>query len=256
VVVLASLAMVASGGGAAADHTCGATITSDLELEHDLVCAGDGLIVGADGITIDLDGHTIAGAGSGVGISITGRTDVTIRGGVLRNFAVAIRTNASTDVEIRRNTFLQNGEGIDMQAGSVANRISENAFEDSTIRAIMLRGQVTDNDIRNNTFTANRLGILIFAGMNNDVKDNVLSGSSAAGIRLNGFARDNRIKDNAIVSNAAGIEFAVAVTGATAEGNELKDNRLAGNTCAIRGSTAGNSLKDNSFEGNVAASCS
>ena len=42
---------------AAGQGLCGATIVEDLRLDHDLVCAGDGLIVGADDITIDLNGH-------------------------------------------------------------------------------------------------------------------------------------------------------------------------------------------------------
>ena len=57
VFVMAWLTLGAAGSVAASD-LCGATLTGDVRLDHDLVCEGDGLIVGADGIRIDLNGHT------------------------------------------------------------------------------------------------------------------------------------------------------------------------------------------------------
>ena len=80
-------------------------------------------------------------------------------------------------------------------------------FRDSTTRAIMLRSNSIDNDIKNNTFIGNRVGILVFGGVDNTLKQNIVSGSSLAGIRLNVIATGNLIKDNTVVSNAAGIEF-------------------------------------------------
>src|SRR5215207_4966381 len=52
---------------------CGQVVEGLVELNSDLNCIGDGLIVGADGTTIKLNGHTIRGTGpdsSKVGISI------------------------------------------------------------------------------------------------------------------------------------------------------------------------------------------
>ena len=61
--------------------TCGATITSDVRLDTDLInCPGNGLVIGASGITIDLRGHTIDGTGDGFGIENPGGyDDVAIR---------------------------------------------------------------------------------------------------------------------------------------------------------------------------------
>jgi parallel beta-helix repeat protein len=239
---------------ATANDLCGATIVDDLKLDHDLICAGDGLIVGADGIRIDLNGYTIAGSGSGVGIAVTGRTDISIAGGTLRNFAVAVRVNTSNDVVIKHNEFVQNGEGIDLQSGSVGNTIKDNVFRDSATRGIMLRSNSRDNDIKNNTFTGNRVGILVFGGVDNTLKANIVSGSSLAGIRLNVIATGNVLKDNTVSSNVVGIEFIVTPTG-SATGNDLKGNTIATNGCGLKGPTAGNNFKDNSFEGNVADTC-
>jgi parallel beta-helix repeat protein len=239
----------------AADDLCGATILQDLKLDHDLACTDGGLIVGADGIKIDLNGYTIAGTGIGVGITVTGRTDISISGGTIRNFAVAVRVNSSTDAVIKHNEIAENPEGVDCQAGCVGNTIKDNLFRDSSTRGIMLRSNSRDNDVKNNTFTGNRVGILVFGGVDNTLKNNLVSGSSLAGIRLNVIATGNVLKDNIVSSNVVGIEFIVTPTG-SAVGNNLEGNTLATNTCGLKGPTAGNDFKNNSFEGNVADTCS
>jgi parallel beta-helix repeat protein len=239
---------------ATANDLCGATIVDDLKLDHDLTCAGDGLIVGADRIKVDLNGHTITGSGIGIGVSVFGRTDVALTGGTVRNFAVAVRINASTDIVIKQNEFVENPEGVDCQAFCVGNTIKDNVFRDSITRGIMLRSNSRDNDIKNNTFTGNRVGILVFGGVDNTLKKNLVSGSSLAGIRLNVIATGNVLKDNTVVSNDVGIEFLVTPTG-SATGNDLEGNTIATNGCGLKGPSAGNTFKNNSFEGNVADTC-
>jgi parallel beta-helix repeat protein len=244
----------------AANDLCGTTVTGDLKLDHDLVCAGDGLIVGADGIKIDLNGHTVAGSGAGLGINVTGRTDVEIVGGTLTNFAVAIRINSSTDIEIERVAFVGNPEGMDLQAGSVGNTIRANLFRDSSIRGIMLRGGANDNDIKFNGFNGNRLGIQVFAGANNTISNNVIAGSTVAGVRVAVLATGNTIKDNLIVSShapegqlvpAAALEF-IAPGSA---GNVFLRNWLLRNDCAMIGPTAGNTFINNVLRWNAADAC-
>jgi parallel beta-helix repeat protein len=238
-----------------ADDLCGATILDNLRLDQDLVCLGDGLIVGADRLTIDLNGHTISGVGVGVGIIVTGRTDVSITNGTIRDFAIGIRLNTATDVVIKHNAFTRNLEGIDLQSGSVGNTVKNNRFSDSATRAIMLRSNSRDNDIKDNDFTNNRIGILVFGGVDNTLKNNLVSGSTLAGVRLNVIATGNVLKDNRIVSNATGVDFIVTPTG-SATGNELKGNTIATNDCGVKGLTAGNSFTGNMFDGNVADTCS
>jgi parallel beta-helix repeat protein len=244
-----------AGGAAAANDLCGTTITGDLKLDHDLVCAGDGLVVGADGIRVDLNGHTVAGSGGGVGIIVAGRADVTIANGVIRNFQAAVRLNAATGIVIRHNELVQNGDGIDVQAGGVGNTVKENTFRNHTVRAIMLRGGSSDNDIKNNTFVANRIGVLVNGAIDTELKDNLVSESSLAGIRLNNAATGNTVKDNILTTNLVGIEFLVTPPAGSSVGNEFKGNTVTGNGCGLLGLTTGNTFKDNTFEGNTANAC-
>jgi parallel beta-helix repeat protein len=246
--------MCGAPAASTSDDLCGATIVEDLKLDRDVACIGDGLIAGADGIRIDLNGYTLGGSGTGVGIAVTGRQDISIKGGTISNFAVGLRVLASTDLDIKNNEFVGNPEGIDFQAGSVGNSVKENVFRNSTTRGIMLRSNSRGNDIKNNTFINDRVGILVFGGVNNTLKENDVSGSTLAGIRLNVIATGNVIKDNTVSSSLAGIEFLVTPTG-SAQGNELKGNTLATNGCGLKGPTAGNTLTDNSYEGNTADTC-
>src|SRR4051794_21091508 len=93
--VAASASLVgAAGGHAAAGPQCGDTITADVVLTHNLVCAGDGLIVDAAGgnVTINLGEYTIRGGGTSIGIRFVDQLGgtATVRNGTIRAFAVGI----------------------------------------------------------------------------------------------------------------------------------------------------------------------
>jgi parallel beta-helix repeat protein len=246
--------LLADGFEATAGDLCGTTIVEDVKLDSDLVCPAAGLIVGADGIRINLNGHTIMGAGSAAGIDVIGRHDISIHGGTITKFAVAVRVNTSSDLVISHIEFVANGEGIDLQAGSVANTIKQNYFRSHTMRAIMLRTSSSGNDIKHNTFEGNRVGILLFGGVDNILRKNSVSGSTLAGIRLNVIATGNLLKDNLIASNVAGVEFLVTPTG-SAIGNDFARNTIELNDCGLKGPTAGNSFTNNSFGSNGVDIC-
>jgi parallel beta-helix repeat protein len=239
---------------ASATDLCGTTIVSDVTLSQDLLCSGDGLTVGASGIRIDLNGFTIQGSGGGTGVAVVSHTEVTITGGSIRQFAVGIRVNDATNLEIKEMEFTGNAEGVDFQAGSLHNTVKDSAFRQSSVRAIMLRTNSRDIDIKANTFSGNRIGILVFGAVDTSIKNNFISGSNLAGIRLNVVATGNAVKDNILSSNSAGVEFLVTPAG-SAIGNELKGNTFAANVCGLKGPTTGNDIHGNSFDGNTVDTC-
>jgi parallel beta-helix repeat protein len=252
--VLAPILFMKSGS--AASDLCGATILEDLDLDHDLVCSGNGLIVGADGISVHLNGHTIAGSNSGVGILVVGRTHITISGGTIRNFQTGVLVSASSGVLISGNHILSHAmDGVDLQAGSVANTVKENEIRDNFSRGIMLRGDAVGNTVKENAFSGNNVGILLFQPAGTLVKENVVSGNRTAGIRVRFTATGNVIRENEVVSNPAGIEFLLSPTGLPATGNSLIENTMETNTCGVKGPTSGNTLKENVFQGNGTDTC-
>lgn len=252
-VVLAGLVFYGSST-VKADDLCGSTIVENFKLDHDVTCAGNALIVGADGIRLNLNGHTIAGSGTGVGISVAGRNSVSIWGGTIENFLTGVLILNSTAVVVKDSQLIHNGDGVDLQAGSTANTIKANHFQDSLTRGIMIRSATSANVIKDNTFNGNRVGILLFGPVGTTVKDNTVSLSGLAAIRVNVIATDNLIQENTVSSNPTGIDFIVTPTG-SAIGNTLRENTIALNACGLKGPLAGNALTENVFEGNTANSC-
>jgi hypothetical protein len=76
------------------DAACGQVVEGLVELNSDLNCSGDGLIVGGDGTTIRLNGHTITGPGpdsSKVGVAVGNQDGVMIEGpGTIEQFQAGI----------------------------------------------------------------------------------------------------------------------------------------------------------------------
>jgi large repetitive protein len=240
--------------GTAANDLCGATILADLTLDHDLTCAGTGLIAGADGITIDLNGHTIAGLGTGAGIDVTGRAYVSISGGTISNFAAGVLIVNSTGTVVKGNELRENTDGVDCRAGCVGSTIRENDFRENLARGIMLRGASVGNLVKENTFIGDRVGILLFGASGSVVTENNVSATTLAGIRINVIATGNLVIENTTVSNPIGIDF-VTNTGTGPTGNTVAENTIASNVCGLHGPSAGNTFTENLFEGNATDIC-
>lgn len=123
VAALVAVAPAAQGGGGTPITTCGQTVTSDAVLKNDLVCTGDGIIVGAGSITIDLKGHTIRGDnGQGdFGIDdLAGYKKVTVMNGALRNFNAGIAGTGADKLMVTGVYVSGNiGGGIIVQGDSV-----------------------------------------------------------------------------------------------------------------------------------------
>lgn len=237
------------------DVACGDQIDTDVRMEADLTCAGDALLVVADGITIDLNGHVILGAAVGVGITVRGRSNVTIKGGTVMNFVTGVFVSQSTGVTVKDCGFTQNREAVFL-IGSSGNMVKSNIAWQNTSRGIMLRPTTggivsTDNMVADNTLTDNPSGILIFGQSGNTLKGNIISGSTVGGFDLTGGGgTGNVIKENVLSSSAAGIKFGTGWTG-----NFIVGNTIQGNTCGTAGPGATNTYKDNTFSANGTDIC-
>ena len=243
IVILWSVFFIAAG---VTNDLCGSVVVDDLTLDHDLACAGSGLIAGADGISLNLNGHVISGAGSGDGIAIVGRTDVTVKGGRIQNFTAGVRVTLSSDVQIKNTTIADNTDGIDCAAECTGSTFKANEFRNNRARGIMLRGLTRDNVVKDNVLDGNRVGVLLFGAVDTVVKDNILSSSVVANIRVNVLATGNTIRDNTASTSPAGVEFLITPTG-SATGNAVVENTLIANLCGLKGPLGGNIVRHNVF---------
>jgi parallel beta-helix repeat protein len=237
---------------------CGDVIVSDVVLENDLTCPGNGLTVTGTDINIDLNGHTIAGAGVGQGITVNASQGVSIFGGSVRGFLRGILVNVSTGLVIRDNEFTENGTAVLVQASS-GNIIRGNVARQNSLRAFMLRPDLsgavvsTNNDIVENVLIDNPTGIYLIRQPGNAITANRISGSSVAAIDLDPAplgASGTRIMGNLLMASGAGIRFGAGWTD-----NTIHGNRILENSCGFQGASAGNALQGNSLVANASDFC-
>lgn len=164
---------------------------------------GDGITVTAGNVTIDLNGFTLAGAGSGKGISFSLADNVKIHNGVIRNWTTGILsdTSAATIVEkvlvtgctgigisqvsgggceVRDCTVRSNGSHgirVNQQAVVVSNVVASNSGSG-------IRVEGTHGEVRGNSTKFNNIGVEILANRCL-VHSNALFGDGV-GIRVTG----------------------------------------------------------------------
>ena len=238
----------------AAGDLCGTTIVDDLTLDHDLSCSGDGLIVGADGIKIDLKGHTITGSGVGVGIGVTGRTNVSIMGGIVENFLAGVLVSNSSGIVIKRSEFRGR-----CRRCRLFGRLRWDHHQGEQVP-----GQQREGDHAAKFYARQRgQGEYVHRKPRRHPpvrchrhhrEGKHCIGKPLAGIRINVLASGNLVKENTVSSNPAGIEFLRTPTG-SATGNTVVENTIATNTCGLKGPLVDNTVSENLFDRNVTDIC-
>jgi nitrous oxidase accessory protein NosD len=207
--------------------SCGEVVEGLVELNSDLDCSGDGLIVGADGTTIRLNGHTITGPGpdsSKVGVSVGNRHGVMIEGpGTIEQFQAGI-----------------------LASGAEGTVITELILEDNQI-AIFLTGteglQAMQNDL-----THNSIGMASHSSNGLELTENLMTGNVLAGITF--VATDNSlISKNDIRESENGLLVDPGSNGNRIESNDILENELdLNNANGLAINVNSNNFSDNNCE--------
>jgi parallel beta-helix repeat protein len=206
---------------------CGAWITQDVTLQHDIFgCVQGGIMIGKSGVTVDLNGHTITGMGEGVGISASGVTGVTVKNGSVVNFEAGLHfvgvtqsqvldtrfsTNtdasalveASTGNKFRRLTMTENGDGGFRLIGASKNRIAGSTIAGASDSGVSLEGLSSYNRLVRNKVTLAGEGVKVEDGTGNRVFRNTLSYNGGAGVEIAGEALATRVNQNQTHFNGA-----------------------------------------------------
>ena len=223
-----------TGRAPVTNPACGQVVEGLVELNSDLNCIGDGLIVGAGGTTIKLNGHTIRGTGpdsSKVGISVGNEVGVRIEGkgtieqfqaGILASGAmgtsissvtlrenqIAVFSNGMEDLQAMQNKMTQNSIGLASHSSSGL-RLTKNVITGNQLAGITLVA-THDSIISNNDVKESQNGIYVDSGSNgnkiksNDVLENELDLNNANGLAIN--VNSNSFSDNNCeTSNPSGL---------------------------------------------------
>lgn len=265
----AFLALTPRGGTCA--PACGETITSSVELDADLHCTGNGLIVGAPKVTIDLAGFTIEGDGDvgDVGIDNTGGFEkVAIKNGVISEFGVGMilggnaQKNTLTNVtvfgctdhgvhldgadltKIKECTLNGNSSaGILVGAGATGNTIEKSTAVGNGGPGIEIDGD--DNTVKKTDVTVNDDGIVL-AGTGNTASSCGVYRNFEDGVDVRGSG--NAISKSTIIGNLQeGVDVNQAA-GAVVEKNIASGNRQHG--VFVQQDSDGTIVKKNEISGN------
>jgi parallel beta-helix repeat protein len=184
------------------------------------------IVVERDNIVVDGAGHMLDGVGTGTGIDLTGRSNVTIESITIRKFDYGIALSSSLGNRLYANRIADNGFGIwcwsssgnSICANTVANSTydgiylfysSSNTISASTITNNSYNGirfyDSSGNSIATNTITNNGNGIYFYYSYSNNISANTITNSNYLGICLSSSS-SNLVCHNNFVGNTVQAE--------------------------------------------------
>jgi len=169
-------------------------------LTGNITSEADGIVVERDNIVIDGAGYTLEGTGSGTGIDLSGRTNVTVQNIQIKNFWCGICLYYSSNNTICGNTIVNNDYGVWLESSS-NNSIFGNNITANNDCGVQLHSS-SNNSISGNTFTYD--GLAVWDSYRNVVEDNTVNGKPL--VYLEGVV-DQRVEDagQVILVNCSGI---------------------------------------------------
>jgi parallel beta-helix repeat protein len=160
------------------------------------------VVVEKDDIIIDGNGYTLQGAGSGIGLDLSDRNNVTVKHTSIEQWYYGVLCNASSGNTIESSNFTRNAQ-----------------------RAIFISNS-SDNIIRDNLVTSNDWeGIFLWRTNTTDITGNNVSNNGKDGISIVYFSFHNTVAQNTVLNNSyAGLSIYPACTGNAVIGNNITDN--------------------------------
>jgi len=188
-------------------------------------CNKDAIDITANNVTLDLGGYSIIGTGAGTGIGISGShsSSVTVKNGIVTRFpgdGILLGANATVeDVTSSSNASASNGNGVQITNGIVRRVHATGNSIGIFASATNVPSLITESDASNNTLGG------ISANLGTISNDTALfngSSNSAYGIRC----ADASVLGNEVENNGVGITCNSA--GATIANNTSNHNRDQG----------------------------
>ncbi|MEY2474606.1 MAG: large repetitive protein [Actinomycetota bacterium] len=258
--VSAGMLVNAAPAGAATKITCGQVITVNTTLANDLHdCHTNGLVIGADNVTLDLNGHTIDGDGRSDtdGVEAFGHDGVTVRNGVVQQFAVGVALLkgsrlSATDLTLTNHRHV--GVFADTVHGLTVQRVNASSIAFPGIFAT----RSSDAQITGNTVRRSGGGIVVSATTRAAVTGNQLTRIGCIGIEVFGATTYSLFDGNTVTGG--GCEALVLADGSS--NNAVTRNTFTGNDGGIGlleaddNVLSGNVIRHNHFSGTYVAGAS
>jgi len=197
-------------------------------LTDNIVSDGDGIVVERDNIVVDGAGYIVQGTGSGVGIDLTGRSNVTIKNMEIKAFNwESILLYYSSNNNISGNNITNSGYGIKVYYSS-NNIITGNNITANNEHGIGL-GFALNNRIYGNNITANNWAGIYFydSSNNNTIIGNNITNNVGDGIYM------DRAAYNMVVRNNIEENYERGICLLSSSSNIIYHNNLINNTSQV-----------------------
>jgi parallel beta-helix repeat protein len=235
----------------------------------------ESVVAERDNIVVDGAGHTVRGAGSGIGIDLSAKSNVTIKNMEIREFSLGIELNQSSNNTVSENNVTNNHLGIHLWSSS-NNILSRNNITNK-LAGIYL-GFSPNNMIFQNRFVGCGLSVDSFSSL---VVDNTVNGKplvyldtvsdyvvSCAGQVILMNCENIRVEGTDLCNASVGIELCntnntyitsnnitnnaiVGISLAFSSNNSISGNRLTNNTVGIDlWDSSNDTLSSNVISGN------
>lgn len=207
----------------------------------------DFIVVERDNIVIDGAGYALQGTGAqGTLISLTGRTNVTIRNAQISNpYGYAIWLDHSSHINISGNNITDSYFGIRLNSSS-NNIICRNNItaHRSNYQAIWI-DYSSDNSITRNNIIANTYGLVLYYSFNNNISENNIA-DNMFGLHLY-HSSSNSISRNRITANTY---FDISLY-YHSDSNSISENNIENSDCGISFHySSSNSVSENNVMAN------
>jgi len=163
----------------------------------------DSIVIERDNIVVDGASFTVQGTGSGTGIDLSGRRNVTIKNTEITTFSYGIWLRGSWYNSISGNKITNNDYGVaaeGMTSLTQGNSISENNITANNGYGIYLLSS-SDNTISGNNITNDHYGIYLDWHANyNSISGNNITANNGYGIYLDSSS-GNRVFHNNFINN-------------------------------------------------------
>jgi parallel beta-helix repeat protein len=189
----------------------------------------ESVVVERDNIVLDGSGYTIQGSGSGNGIEMAERNNVTIENVEVRGFYQGIMIyNSSTGNSVFGVRAINNSYAGVRVDSSTNNNVAENVVVGGN-EGIILSGNGGNNSVvRNNIEGAEFYGVNIISTSNNLIKNNNISNCGWHGILVWMFSCNNVVVENNVTKCKLGIEVSYSSNNNTVSNNCFSMNQIVG----------------------------
>jgi parallel beta-helix repeat protein len=201
----------------------------------------DSIVIERDNIMVDGKGYTVQGTGSGTGIHLSGRNNVTVKNMEIRSFERGIQLDNSSNNTISANNVINNEYGIGLYLSSSNNTLRHNDASDNRYNLGIFResasGYIQDIDDSNTVngkpvyYWVNRrdmtvpldAGYVVLVNCTRITVKNLNLTNNMQGVAL-AFTTNSTITNNNLINNFDGIRLEHSSNNNLISGNNITAN--------------------------------